>query len=255
MYLGLSLRQENRLTLDVEQKHALKYMLQLMLELRHEDLPEMVKGFDGMQVADEVLKQKQARGVLIGGLSEAIWNQRRRVADLYEHKDVDVLVLDEGFVLDHAFQGGIDWWLREKERIDYSTYYGSSNRDVNFYRNANDVVLSFDLRFFNEDLDPGLYILSQSHVVRMRLCEVLSRIDYGVVNIDIDSDTIEAYKQRVAKKMGKALPRFILDRFDGQILSERYSHDFRVYDWLDFDEFDIETVRAINTFLKDRSKE
>ena len=86
--LGLGLRQtlEQKIYLNVQQKLALKQLL--LLELKHPEYPDVVKGLEGMKIADKVLKEKEVAGVLIGGLAEAVWNQRRKVEDLYQHKDV-----------------------------------------------------------------------------------------------------------------------------------------------------------------------
>jgi len=109
--LGLSLSQ--RCTLGHRLKHSQKLGLKLLLEqkLNHPEYPNMQKGLQGMQIADKILKERNARGVLIGGLSEAIWNQKRKLDELIAHKDVDVAVLDNHFELNKPFENGIDWWL------------------------------------------------------------------------------------------------------------------------------------------------
>ena len=74
------------------QKLQLKQLLNATLF--HADLPNSVKGLEGMKIADKILKERNARGVLIGGLAGAIWNKETTLGELDAHKDVDVYVLD-----------------------------------------------------------------------------------------------------------------------------------------------------------------
>ena len=99
--LRLCHRQSTRL------EAGLKQLLRLEQQLKHPEYPNMVKGLKGMQTAHDILQGREASGILIGGLSEAVWNQRRKEEKLYQHKDVDVLVLDDVSV--ENFEGGIDW--------------------------------------------------------------------------------------------------------------------------------------------------
>ncbi len=110
------LEQEQMFYPSVAQKLGLKQLLLLESKLKHPGyIPSPVKGLEGMQTAHQILQEREAAGVLIGGLAEAVWNQRRKEEDLYKHKDVDVLVLDDIDI--NKFYGGVDWWLPEQGKI------------------------------------------------------------------------------------------------------------------------------------------
>src|SRR3989344_2154018 len=105
MEMGMCQRlyQQQRQVLSQSQKFALKQLLELRLELRHPDLPSVIRGLEGIRVAHQILQKRDSIGILIGGLSEAVWNQRRKPEDLEKHKDVDVAVLDKNFKLEERF--------------------------------------------------------------------------------------------------------------------------------------------------------
>ncbi len=97
--MKLSLQCSHRQYLSTEQKLLLKQVLAQRLELRHPEIPDAARGIEGMLAADALLKERNASGLLIGGLADAIWNQRRTEEELKAHKDTDVLVFDSSFTL------------------------------------------------------------------------------------------------------------------------------------------------------------
>src|SRR3989338_7233339 len=107
--MGLSLSQgmyhQQRCSLTLEQRQALQCMLSLRQTLKDPEFPDSVKGLYGLQEAHTILKDNNSRGILIGGLSEAIWNRNVTTSELSAHKDVDVAVLDDYFQPED-FEGG-----------------------------------------------------------------------------------------------------------------------------------------------------
>ena len=112
--LKLSIDYDQRMTL--KQRSTLKQLINLKQSLTDPIIPNTARGLEGMLSAHKILQSKKCAGVLIGGLSEAIWNQRRTKEQLSLHKDVDVLVLGD-FNYESCFEGGIDWWNPNEERI------------------------------------------------------------------------------------------------------------------------------------------
>ena len=125
MSLGHYHRLEQRHYLSHAQKLGLKQLLLLEQKLKHPEYPNAARGLCGMQIAHQILQEREAPGVLIGGLSEAVWSQRRKEEDLYKHKDVDVMVLDDVDI--GKFEGGVDWWLPERGKITLKSSYGSGS--------------------------------------------------------------------------------------------------------------------------------
>jgi hypothetical protein len=160
----------------LSQKLGLKQLISLRQELVSPVPMDMAKGLEGMNQAHEILQKKEASGVLIGGLSEAVWNQRRKPEELSDHNDVDVLVIDD--VKIEKFEGAIDWWLPEEGMIKTSSAYSSSSTMFQkWYVNGNGVVLSFGAQK-RYSLQPGLYIPDYDWVIEMREAEGRASIDY-----------------------------------------------------------------------------
>ena len=220
------------------------------------DVPNAVKGLYGMQVAHEMLQESGSVGILIGGLSEAVWNARRKGEDLDKHKDVDVAVLTEDFQPDR-FEGGIDWWLPEESEINFIDDYSDSELTETEKRwvNGNNVVLAFkigggvylpdDTEDFSKrvSLSPGLYIPDSEWVVNMRRYEVDSHIDE---NVDA-YDAMESFERRTRRKLGTRLPKFIRDAFTGYILSPAYEKSANKVNCIGVYPFDLNTLAAIHS--------
>ena len=249
--IGLSIRLNSydrcreRNYLSQAQKVGLKQLLAQRQNLRHPEYPGAVKGLEGMQAAHQILQEKEASGVLIGGLAEAVWNQRRKPEDLYTHKDVDVAVLDDHFKIYNDFEGGIDWWMPQDGRI--SVNYESGKVEgiyQRWYQNANNAVLSFGLTK-NADLDPGLYIPGSRWVVDMREAEAEANVDHGRADAEFDEEVFIAFRQKIREKVKTRLPRFIRETFAGYILSEHYQDYYDEITTVDIEWFNLPKIRAI----------
>jgi hypothetical protein len=174
---------------------------------------------EGMHAADKILKDYGNVGVLIGGLAEGVWNQRCRHDDLAGHKDTDVMVADDVFDIKEPFYGGIDWWIPHSGKTD--VYQGNTkieNMQLAWWENANEVVLKFGLRY-RGGLDPGLYIADRDWVIGMRDNEIRSSID---PRVQMEETAFDKFRERVERRVGKRLPRFVREEFAGQILSADY---------------------------------
>lgn len=242
--LGLFQRHELRQGLNLNKKIALRELDSLRQKLRHPEYPNMAKGFDGMGVADRVLREHNACGVLIGGLSEAVWNKRRTKEELAKHKDVDVLVLEEDSDIG-KFEGGIDWWLpREGKVREYSAFIPEEiDKKVRWYENAMNSRLSFGAESIMREFFPltsGLYIPGSEWVVDMRESEAMAYIDSS---IEMDYGVIDALRNRLRKTIKTRLPKFISKTFKGKILSLSYG---MMNNLIQLSSFDLDTLRQIN---------
>ena len=97
---------------------------------------------------------------------------------------------------------------------------------------------------------PGLYIPSQDFVGKMRLGEARSFIDYA--SVEIEDGFEEALERNIATtyNMGKLLPKFIIDAFEGHILAEHYEVSWKKINSVGVKGIDIETMRQINLAVK-----
>lgn len=91
---------------------ALELKLKQTLELEAPAPPDAITGIDGLKVADQVLKEYNAVGMLIGGLAKELWCGVVSDERLSQHKDIDVLVLSYDCT-SHPEQwtSGVDWWV------------------------------------------------------------------------------------------------------------------------------------------------
>lgn len=255
--LGHYQRPEQRHYLRHAQKLGLKQLFLLEQKLRHPEYPNAVKGLKGMQTAHQILQKREASGVLIGGLSEAVWNQRRKEDDLDKHKDVDVLVLDDTDI--GRFEGGVDWWLPERGKISFKSSYGTvEGYEEQWYVNGNGVVLSFGAHKCDhtglvlpygtqlDQISPGLYIPDSKWVINMREAEAEAHIDYGRVDVTFDDDVFEKFRAHIRKRVKTKLPGFIAQEFRGYILSPHYESDNSKVYAVRVKKFDLETLRGIH---------
>lgn len=244
--IGLSLGCYQRLAhrLSHAQKLGLKQLLLVEQRLKHPTYPNTVKGLEGIQTAHEILTAKEYSGVLIGGLAEAVWNQRRKPEELYDHKDVDVMVLEEEADME-KFEGGVDWWLKKKGKITLKSEYGDvEHTDEEWYENGNGVVLSFRAKTQTQ-LPPGLYIPDCEWVIDMRKTEAESNIDYGRVDVQFDDEVFKSFENHIKKRVKTRLPKFIRELFEGRILSYTYEDDYRKVNAVVPEGVDLQTKRGI----------
>ena len=246
--IGLTLeacpRLENRCQQKQELRLKLKQLIRLKQELKLEEPPNPIRGLAGMQKAHNILQKKKARGVLIGGLSESVWSLRRKEHHLEEHKDVDVLVLDDVSI--EWFEGGIDWWLPRRKRLTIKSEFIGEIEGVEkqFYTNGHGAILHFGVQL-KRSLPPGLYIPDSEWVVAMRLAEVTAMIDYGRVAVEFDEDVSEKFREHIRKRVKTRLPRFIREAFKGYILSPHYEPEMDMVYAIEIELFDLRTLRAI----------
>lgn len=243
--LSLSINLNIKPTLSQDQKLLLKEALKLVQKLKHPEYENTIKGFEGMMIADKMLKSKDSSGVLIGGLAQSLWNQQRQIGDLYKHKDVDVLVLNNNHGLENKFEGGIDWWLPQKDILTIKREFGNIyNYQTNWWENGNGIVLSFDI-IKNYDLEPGLYIPGQELIIDMRLTEALANVNPKFM-VENTYEVEEKMKKKIGQNIKTRLPKFIREKFKHQIMSSDYEQNHRIYDAIEFVSFGEGVLRAIN---------
>lgn len=197
---SLEIKMEPKLKLSIEQKQQLEHILSLLPLIRHPEFPDAARGLEGMMDADKTLKDKNAFGVLIGGLSIDSWRKTSR-KKLRDHKDVDVMVLDPERNFDQ-FEKGVDWWLPEQ--------FGKQANDL-VWVNGNNVELNFVVRYQSprcpsgipHRLGPGLYIPDPHWVVNATKLALMRQ--YEVENPDeaIDEEVAGALEEKMEKMFSK----------------------------------------------------
>jgi len=202
-----------------EQRMLINQLLLQKQELVHPEFPDAVKGLDGMIVADKFLKEKECTGVLIGGLSEAVWHKNRTEKELSSHKDVDVLITDEYF-RPKPIEKGVDWWVYERGALTIHRPCGDIELEKKWLENYYSIVLGFMVNQ-KKKLNSGLYIPSPWFVAKMREIESVSNIDYRVYQGDVE-EIGDALFKKFRGKLGARLPKFVTERFKGQILCDFY---------------------------------
>jgi hypothetical protein len=235
---------EQRPSLDHSQRLGLKCLISLEQKLRSPIYEYVTKGFEGLQIAHKILQEKDSSGILIGGLAESIWSQRRKKEELYKHNDVDVMVLDNQFEfkLFKKFEGGIDWWLPQLGYIDIKSDYADiEDVEKKWWKNGNGAILSFGVEK-DFQLNQGLYLPNREWIINMREYEVNANIDYE--RIEVDDEVSEKFRERIEKRVGLKLPKFIKEKFKNHILSPDYEC-YEIDNVVKLVKFDLDTIRAI----------
>lgn len=245
--LGCYPRCEQRCYLTATQKLGLKELLLVEERLRHPEYPDAVYGLQGMLTAHQILQEKESVGILIGGLSEAVWNQRRKKSELDKHKDVDVMVLDKNFILSKEFEGGVDWWLPQYGMITINSDYSRmENIHKTWWKNGTGVILSFGANKWCQ-LNPGLYILDSEWVVDMREYEADANVDHGRVDVEFDDNVFKKFRAKVKEKVKTRIPEFMIKLFAGYILSPHYGQYYERINPITLERFDLKTLRGIHS--------
>lgn len=211
----------HRHLLSQAQEKELKQLLLQAQILPHPEIPNATKGLDGLIVADEILKQRNACGFVVGSLSKAVWNARRTKEELAWHYDTDVIVPDFSFELEKPFEGGIDWWLPKNCFVEYSNTFGGGKLFVDFYENGNGCIFPGTLKK-QYDLEPGLHIPGRESVIDGYLTAALVKSGKGDVLIDSDNLVFEEFRNKLRKSVKTRVPKFIEKPFEGKILELEY---------------------------------
>lgn len=186
MPLGLSLGVSQQLShkLSPRLTKKAKQLIQLLKTLRAPSFPSAITGVPGIEMAHEMLLQQNAKGVIIGGIAEAILHGDGKSL-LAKHKDVDVLVVSDSFVLSQPFEGGVDWWLPQNRRVRFFTEASSGEAAVRYWSNGYGCCLCFGA-VLNPNLPAGLYLPSASFVHSLRMHEAINGVKHAT---PVDSDT------------------------------------------------------------------
>lgn len=223
------LRQEQKQMLELSQSQKQLVRFLLRQELLIDDFfPNAARGFEGMKIAHNILQERGAAGILIGGLSEDIWERTRRIAELDAHKDVDVLVLSQHFKLTENFEGGIDWWMPRSAVIEYRADAGNTKirAKQNWWANGYKVVLDYNLSDYPlpahmANIPSGLYLPSPRWVASMRLTEAMRKVSSArLAQTDDILTAMEGFIQEMLKKVRDRLPPFLKDYFSQYILRD-----------------------------------
>ena len=209
-------------TMSPAMRQQMKMMHKLAMELRSPALPNAARGLEGIAIEHRTLQERNAIGVLIGGVAESVWNRERTNEELRRHKDIDVLVTswDRDF---ESFAEGIDWWPFKAEKMDVVNSTGGTNLnvEVQWHENFNNVILRF-IGETRDTLEAGLYIPSPEWITQMRGMEMEASID---PNVGIEGDALDRYMGRVAARMRKTLMPPLKDMLPGFVLAHPYESD------------------------------
>ena len=217
--------QTPRQILTQSQKQQLELLLKQQQTLKHPEIPNAIRGYEGMLKADEILKQREATGVLIGSLAQGVWNMRRGKQELALHKDVDVLVPGD-FKLKKDFEGGIDWFLPISEHIVYEDGFSKGKENVVYYLNGNGWIVPGTVKQIG-NLKPGLYIPGRDWVIDAYLNASLIKTGNGSKNMDCDKEVRYAFDSRMNKLIKTRVPKYVEKDFEGKILDRNYSDEQR----------------------------
>ncbi|MBU1727438.1 MAG: hypothetical protein KJ880_07400, partial [Candidatus Omnitrophica bacterium] len=175
-------------------------LLQLQILLDSDPCPPFAStGIEGLLIADEILRQCQAVGIVIGSTSCALWHRCLTQDSLKEHHDIDVAVLSDKFWLTKSFEGGIDWWLPVK------TDLVSAGR---IFINGNNVFLRAGVGLDDQSLPPGLYLPSRNFLIDLTICAVLAGIDSRVL---FSEDSVDALRRKLERQLLKRVALLWLD--------------------------------------------
>lgn len=238
MGMEMGFHQSQSQELNQSQKLSLEQLLQMSQEMRHESFEFAERGIEGLKIADTFLKEKDLRGILIGGLAEEVWNPRHTKKDFEQHKDVDVLIpeLPEGVEIGN-FEKGIDWWLPKDMRLSVHYESGTTETTVRVWENAFGTRLAFGVdEPFAHTWPAGLHIPSSDFVIQMRKSETMARLDSRIaVDENIEGAFVEKLEKRIKTEIAPVIERE-LDYSDKVIVLRS---------------FDRETVLAINSATSD----
>lgn len=208
---SLQLVQKQRLSLI--QKQTMQMILGQVQLLRHPAPQWAIKGLDGIKHAHEFLQKKNLRGILVGSLLQSLWSRMFSEPCHYsnQHKDVDVIVLDDVPIHDGSWEG-IDWWWPVTKIISYSDRHVIERKNVPVLclENRNGCVFSFRIGNRNDLLlglpQAGLYIPNSLFYAAMRVQEARSIVDYqyGGTNVEIENmdKVLTAIERKAMKDAG-----------------------------------------------------
>ena len=160
-------------------------------------------------------------------------------------------MLDNHFELNKPFENGIDWWLPQTEEINFKSEFSEKKLIQTWYENSAEVVLSFGMKInmnYEKNLSSGLYIADSEWVIKMKLYEALAHVDYNGVDVEIDEDVFEKFELEKRKTIKTKVPKFIAKEFGENILSDDHQKNYQTRNVILLEEFNLETLRAINYF-------
>jgi hypothetical protein len=141
--------------------------------LKHPDIPEALKGVEGIKRAHEILQEKGERGILIGGLALSIWDSKKSLEDLSNHKDVDILLTrikdypeeeSEKRVKEYFknFVDGIDWWVPQE-------FVSKDKPFQRWLENGHRIILPYTIETGQRFYGPaGLYLPGPKFSIMMK---------------------------------------------------------------------------------------
>ncbi len=136
------------------------------------DFGESAKGIEGMRLADEVLREHGAVGILIGGLLREVWGEDTTYQSMKAHKDVDVLILDtDKYLPKRKWEHRIDWWAMDENGVIKSPgSWGTFPMDM-----IKPITFSYTVESSHKEagLAPGLYIPGYEFTEAMMLIEAM----------------------------------------------------------------------------------
>ena len=183
------------------------------------DFPNASTGLEAAKKAHEVLLERKAVGVIMGGFMRAA-HQGHGWKRLGQRKDLDVLVLNKDFQLARPFEAGIDWWLPREERLRVVGDASISDETLIRYFNCNEVCLWYSLCADEFRYGNGLYLLNHETLIEIMLHEALVGLKGTVSDIDV----IDEYRERLQNRFSKDIAKGV-ERFFGKRICNHYGVD------------------------------
>ncbi len=203
--MSLSFRPTQKARPTHKQQLALKNIIGLYQRLKDPCVAKASIGLEGLRIGDAILKQRQAIGVVIGGLMSEIWNEKSTEESFNSHKDTDIAVLSDNFEPETTFEGGIDWWIPSIRNVNIRSDYSNYTTSMQIWQNGNEVNLFCGFTLFPYDfakLPAGLYLPARQLVIDYRVAIMSAMLDE---RIQQEEDIEELLQNRIERETRKRI--------------------------------------------------
>lgn len=258
-------QEESRLRLNSRERKTVDRMLDYVLQpLVKEDDRFSARGGEGIQKADDILRERQARGILIGPNAVRVWNYNR-TPESVAPDPLEVMVLDHPRTATEAFSptmtwpGGIAWFFPVHTRdLPNSPAY-----HFTFFGGPGITTVFYGAKLHNPQQSPlkekGLYLVGPDFVHKALFNQAVRGLRLHLNDDRFGERLASGFKRELDKKFGTRVPSFIEDALRGRILreSEYYTRNDQVYGGIQpvlHDELRAEVLRGIEQYFQQRPR-
>lgn len=248
---------------NIETKTYVTSRVERLRRPEYDSLPEALRGLEGIQKANEVLRENGAVGVLIGGVLRTLGSDEITEQTLLR-KDTDVLILNpDTWSPKNKWQDNIDWFRQFSGGVPAIAGAGRfahgdkvAMKHVNFA-----YTIGVDQQYLSDKVEPGLYVPGMQTRINIWKAEMAKLIaetfftDEDFHNeVGLESSIIEVYERAYPEN------RDMIFDFETQLDLSRPEHflEYNVFDrvsvlrspdeWADVDKFDIRTEHGRDWF-------